>query len=45
MTETEEALISWSDADATVSLGNVQHEGSQGFIGRAERKAFANVGQ
>ena len=43
--EAEEALISWPHADSTVSLGNVQHKGSQRFIGRAERKAFANVGQ
>ena len=33
------------DADATVSLGDVKHQGGQGLVSRAKWKALADVGQ
>ena len=45
MTETEQALVLGPDADATVSLRDIQHQGGQRLVGRAERKTLANVSQ
>ena len=45
MAETEQPLIIMPDADATVSLGDVKHQGGQGLVSRAKWKALADVGQ
>ena len=45
MTETQEALVFWTNANATVCLGHVQDQGNKLLARRTEGQAAADVRQ